>query len=53
MRLDVDDLVVLSPRDINTFGQGVAEVDGMVIFCDGLLPGDRATCRIIFVKKLC
>lgn len=51
MRLDVDDLVVLSPRDINTFGQGVAEVDGMVIFCDGLLPGDRATCRIISCKK--
>ena len=23
MRLDVDDLAVLSPRDINTFGQGV------------------------------
>ncbi|HHX36775.1 MAG TPA: 23S rRNA (uracil(1939)-C(5))-methyltransferase RlmD, partial [Clostridiaceae bacterium] len=51
MDLQLNDRVELEPRDINSYGQGVAEVNGLVVFCDGLLPGDHAIGRIKRLKK--
>lgn len=49
--MEIESILRLSPRDINQFGQGVAEWNGRVIFVDGLLPGDTADCRITDLRS--
>lgn len=49
--MEIESILRLSPRDINQFGQGVAEWNGRVIFVDDLLPGDTADCRITDLRS--
>ena len=38
-------------HDLGDSGEGVGRIEGMTVFVDGLVPGDRALVQIIKVKK--
>lgn len=51
MKLKKEDIVELWADKIAFSGQGVARMDGLVIFVKGAVPGDRVLARVIRIKK--
>ena len=44
-------LLNITVEDLNTSCEGLARVNGMVLFVPGLLPGEKASVRVTEVKK--
>ncbi len=51
LEIRINDVVEVEIVDINHRGQGVARIDGYVVFVDDLIMGDEAKIRIIEKKK--
>lgn len=46
-----NDIYQLEISDLSEDGSGIGRIDGMVVFCRGMLPGERGTVKIIKVTK--
>ncbi len=49
--MNKNDIIELTADNISEDGSGVGRHDGMVVFCRGMLPGERASVRIIKVTS--
>lgn len=49
--LRINDLIEITADNIGMNGEGVARFQGVAVFCDGLLPGERARVRLTEVRK--
>lgn len=47
----VGEKVLLNPRSIGSGGEGIASLDGFVVFVDGAIPGEEVLAEVISVKK--
>ena len=46
-----DDIVKLTIEDMSVEGQGIGRSEGMVVFTEGGIPGDKVSARLTKVKK--
>ena len=49
--LKKNDEITLKIEDISKDGQGIGKIDGLVVFCKNLVPGDEAIVKIIKQTK--
>ncbi|MEX1308322.1 MAG: 23S rRNA (uracil(1939)-C(5))-methyltransferase RlmD [Eubacteriales bacterium] len=49
--INKNDVLTITATDLGVDGQGIAKKDGAVFFCNGLLPGETATAKVIKPTK--
>jgi len=51
LKLEIGSVIEIMADNIGMNGEGVARFEGITVFCDGILPGEKAKVQISEIKK--
>jgi predicted RNA-binding protein with TRAM domain len=51
LKLEIGSVIEIMADNIGMNGEGVARFEGITVFCDGLLPGEKAKVQISQIRK--